>query len=205
MPGEIGHVVYAARVLTNLSGAVHDQSYWLGALFPNVRHAGALARHPLHAGNISLYSLVGANDFETGMRVHAWLDATHDAFFMPHIVRELLPWHPFAFQALQLLEDELLYPHFEDWNLVHRLLNTASEEELFYVHDRKSVQRWHGLLQQYIKEAPGEAETNELLRQTGLSKDAAKELQRVTAALRKNKRAINAIHDFWRHLEDLLR
>src|SRR3990167_5683372 len=76
MAGEVAHVVYGARVLTYLGDKVTGPEFWAGTLFPDIRHLGIISRQHTHPDNVSLETLVGTGDFETGMRVHAWVDAT---------------------------------------------------------------------------------------------------------------------------------
>lgn len=204
MAGEIGHAVYAARLLTYLGDRVSDPAYWLGNLFPDIRHLGVISRHHTHLPHVGLTSLVGKNDFATGMRVHSWVDATREQFMKNQNMKEVLPWHPFVPHALKLLEDELLYQHFDDWNLIHRLLNTVHEEELFYITSKPRIQQWHTILQDYFSAAPTPASRKQLSQAIGLSANSAEEVNSVVEELRNNKKAQQLLTEFWKHLEHVL-
>lgn len=201
MAGEIGHVVYAARVLTFLGDKVEEPTYWVGTLFPDIRHLGLVTRHFTHPEGVSLSSLVGKNDFMTGMRVHAWIDSTREKFFSTQHMKEMLPWHPFVPHALKLYEDELLYEHFDDWNLIHRLLNKVHEDELYFVHTPERVQQWHTILQKYIKHTPNPKSRLELSTGIGLSPESADEVNSVVERLRKDKKTKQLLEGFWNHLD----
>lgn len=205
MAGEVGHVVYAARLLTYLGDQVRTPAYWIGTLFPDIRHLGVVSRQRTHSKDVGLQSLVGQNDFHTGMRVHAWIDRTREKFFHDHHIKEQLPWHPFVPFALNLLEDELLYDHFDDWNLILKALATTTPDEEQYCGSLPTVKLWHTLLQDYLKRPPTNASRQELIHAIGLSEAAAEESNSVIAKLKQDGRASKLLEAFWRYLEELLR
>lgn len=205
MAGEIGHVVYAARMLTYLGKRVKDPTYWIGTLFPDIRHLGIVSRHRTHPDNVSLSTLVGKNDFHTGMRVHSWIDATREHFLHDQHMKEYLPWHPFVPHALKLVEDEMLYSHFDDWDLIHRLLNKVDPEELYYVESPTPLQKWHTILQHYFRSAPSDASRLELSQAIGLSETSGQELNNVVTLLQQDTRTHSLLEGFLQHLEQLLR
>lgn len=205
MAGEIGHVVYAARLLTFLGPRVRDPLYWVGTLFPDIRHLGIVSRRRTHPSNVGLSSLPASSDFFTGLRVHAWIDATREKFFQEQHIKEQLPWHPFVPFCLNLLEDRLLYSYFDDWNLIHRLLNDVHHEELEFVNERSFIERWHTIIQKYVQEAPSNASRSTLMRGIGLSSRAAAESEHVLNLLEADGRAQKLLEKFWGHVEDILR
>ncbi len=205
MAGEVGHVVYAARLLTHLGTAVTTPAYWLGTLFPDIRHLGVVSRQRTHTKESTLQTLLGQNDFQTGMRVHAWIDRTREQFLNNHHIKEQLPWHPFVPFALNLLEDELLYDHFDDWNLIVKTLATTNPEEQHYCNSLPTIQTWHTLLQDYLQRKPTDASRRELIHAIGLSDMAAQECNTVITQLKKDARAEALLQQFWQYLEDILR
>lgn len=204
MAGEVAHVVYGARLLTHLEGKIKSPSYWTGTLFPDIRHLGVISRHHTHPKDVSLENMVGKNDFHTGMRVHAWVDSTREKFLGDKNIKETLPWHPFVPHSLKLMEDELLYGKYDDWNLIHRSLNEVLDDEIYYVNSEEYIRQWHTILQQYLDQKPTDKARKELSMAIGLSENSAKEVNSVVAMLLKNKRAKTLIDEFLEHLEMLL-
>lgn len=204
MAGEVGHVVYAARVLDYLGDAVKGPDYWVGTLFPDIRHLGVVSRHRTHPDSVSLQSLVGKNDFMTGMRVHSWIDQTREYFLRRENIKETLPWHPFVPHALKLMEDELLYDMFDDWNLVLRTLNRVHEDELVFTSNEERVTEWHQVLRDYLREKPTDASRYELTLAIGLSEKVAEELNSVVQQLQKDAKTQEVVQRFWHHLEKVL-
>ena len=204
MAGEVAHVVYGARVLTYLGDKVTGPEFWAGTLFPDIRHLGIISRQHTHFDSVSLETLVGTGDFETGMRVHAWVDATRDQFLREANMKEALPWHPFVPHALKLVEDELLYERFDDWNLIERALNKTYDEELHYVNSLQHINTWHSVLQDYFKQAPTNETRYQLALSIGLSESSAEEINKVAALLKADERTEKLIKQFLYHLETLL-
>lgn len=204
MAGEVGHVVYAARILDYLDDSVKSSEYWAGTLFPDIRHLGVVSRHRTHPEDVSLYSLVGKNDFITGMRVHSWIDQTREVFLRKENIKESLPWHPFVPHALKLVEDELLYDIFDDWNVVKRALNKVYEEELNFTNDKQRIAEWHQTLRDYLKEKPTDDSRFALTLAIGLSEKVAEELNSVVRLLQEDKATQMTLQKFWQHLENIL-
>jgi hypothetical protein len=205
MAGEVGHVVYAARLVTFLGEKVGSVGFWTGTLFPDIRHLGITSRRQTHTGDLSLDKLVGENDFETGMRVHAWIDETRNKFLEQSNMKELLPWHPFVPHALKLVEDEWLYEHFDDWNLIHRALNKVYEDEIQLVQSKDHIIRWHEILQSYFKKKPDNGSRYKLSMDIGLSKASAEEINSIVDKLKEEPKTKQLTDKFIYYLEDILR
>lgn len=205
MAGEIAHVVYGARTLEYLDDKVKVPSFWVGTLFPDVRHLGIVSRRRTHPSDVSLDTLVGDDDFETGVRVHAWIDATRNKFLEEANIKESLQWHPFVPHALKLLEDELLYERFDDWNLIERVLNKVHDQELKYVNSLQYITKWHDLLRTYFKKIPNDDSRFKLSIAIGLSEHSAEEVNSVVTMLKADNRATVLIERLVHHFEFLLR
>lgn len=204
MAGEAAHVVYGARLLTHLGESVSDARYWVGTLFPDIRHLGLVSRHRTHPAGVGLNNLLGKNDFETGMRVHAWIDATRETYWREQNMKEALPWHPFVPHALKLLEDEVVYDSFSEWENVLQTLQQVYDEELYYLDSREHIGRWHDILRRYLAQKPGAAARRQMSLDIGLSASSADEINSVLERLRSNERTLHLIERFQVHLEQLL-
>jgi hypothetical protein len=205
MAGEISHVVYGARTLEYLDDKVKAPSFWAGTLFPDIRHLGIVSRRRTHPGDVSLGTLAGGNDFETGMRVHAWIDSTRNRFLEEANIKESLQWHPFVPHALKLFEDELLYERFDDWNLIERVLNKVHDQELKYVNSLQHITKWHDLLRNYFEQKPDNDSRFKLSIAIGLSEHSAEEVNNVVAMIKADNRAEALIERLVHHFEFLLR
>jgi hypothetical protein len=194
MVGEIAHVIYGARLLSHIGDSVSDASYWNGIIFPNITRIDVKTRHSTHPTKVSIANLCGSNDFLTGMRVHAWIDDMHRD--VPDVSD-----HPLVPYARTLLEDELLYDAFIDWDVVRKALQTIHPDELYYVHERASVRRWHDILQTYFSNKPNNDSRVSFSQAIGLSKVTAQEVNVIVNTLRNNPKIHNTLEHFVRDIE----
>ncbi len=203
MAGEVAHVVYGARVLTFLGDKVRTQLFWVGTLFPDIKNLGAALKKHTHPDNVTLGSLTGEDDFETGMRVHSWIDNTREIFLSNKKIKERLRWHPFVPHSLKLLEDEMLYDRFDDWEIISKALNRVRDEELKIVNSREKVARWHNVLCEYFSQKPDDESRHRLSVAIGLSENSAKEVNNVVSLLKSDGEAERLIGEFIEHFETL--
>ncbi len=201
MVGEISHIVYAARLLSFLDDDVSNASYWNGVVFPNIRRINIQTRHHTHVHPISITSLKGSNDFLTGMRVHAWIDEMHDHYERHQAITGHIPDHPLIPYARTLLEDELLYDAFLDWHVVRKALRTIHHDELYYVHERASVRRWHDILQTYFHHKPDDESRLLFSHAIGISKPVAQEVNTTVNLLREMPEVQKFLEGFLRDIE----
>ncbi len=197
-------MVYAARLLSYVGEKVSHPSYWVGTLFPNIYRIGSAQRFPTHPKPVGLSSLIGSSDFITGMRVHSWIDDTRDVYIKEHRIFEKLPWHPLLPLAFELLEDEILYPSFEDWNLVLRVLSSVHPEEKLIIDTVPEIQTWHSLLQEYFRDAPSDHSRMRLLHALGVSRAISDEINAMVAALREHSLTKKLFDAYLRSLEHTL-
>ncbi|HSX24773.1 MAG TPA: hypothetical protein VLG69_02300 [Candidatus Andersenbacteria bacterium] len=201
MIGEISHIVYAARLLSFLGDEVSHASYWNGVTFPNIRRIRVHTRHRTHVHPISIRSLIGSNDFLTGMRVHAWIDETHDHFERHHPITDRIPDHPLIPYARTLAEDTLLYDAFSDWDVVRKALRTIHPDELYYVHERANIRMWHDILQTYFSHVPDDDSRLLFSRAIGLSKPLAQEVNALVNKLLEMDEIHQALEAYVRDIE----
>lgn len=204
MAGEIAHIIYAARLLTTLSHSVSHHSYWIGAVFPDIYRVKTSHRYPTHPKPVSLSTIVGQNDFRTGMRVHSWIDATRDHYMREHRAYERLSWHPLLPYALELLEDEILYGAFDDWGIVRRALSTIHPDEIHIVHERLHVKAWHTMLEQYFRQAPSDASRTAFTTSLGISSEIIHATNELIHTLRSDHTAKDILNGYIGELEHML-
>lgn len=204
MAGEIAHIIYAARLLTHLQDDVSDPSYWIGALFPDIYRIGRTSRYPTHPRPVSLATIVGTNDFRTGMRTHSWIDDTREKYFREHHVLEKLSWHPLLPFALELFEDELLYGYYNDWNHIVRILANIHPDEEGLIHNRTHIQAWHTLLANYFRHAPSDISRKIFMEKLQIPSPIVQEVNDVVADLRASDAAQDIIMKYIQTIEHIL-
>ncbi len=204
MAGEIAHTIYAARLLTHIGDDVSDPSYWIGALFPDIYRIGRTSRYPTHPRSVSLSTIVGNNDFVTGMRVHSWIDDTREKYFREHSALEKLSWHPLLPFAFELFEDEILYGSYDDWGHITAILSTIHADEELLIHNRPHIQAWHALLANYFRAAPDDTSRRIFMEKLQIPSAIIQEVNGVVADLKANDTAQEILMDYIRSIEHIL-
>ncbi|MDA1169056.1 MAG: hypothetical protein O3A36_01835 [bacterium] len=204
MAGEIAHTIYAARLLTHIGDEVSDPSYWIGALFPDIYRIGRTSRYPTHPRPVSLSTIVGKNDFVTGMRTHSWIDDTREKYFREHNSFEKLSWHPLLPFAFELFEDEVLYDFYADWGHIIRILSTIHSDEERIIHNRPHIQAWHALLTNYFRAAPNDTSRRIFMEKLQIPSLIIQEVNEVVADLRTSNVAKEILMEYIRSIEHIL-
>ena len=204
MAGEIAHVIYAARLLTYLGDSVSHSSYWIGALFPDIYRIERTSRFPTHPRPVSLATLVGKNDFITGMRTHSWIDDTREKYFRDKQAFEKLSWHPLLPFAFELFEDEVLYQSYSDWDHIVRILSTVHADEEHIIHNRPHIQAWHALLQNYFRNTPTNKTRMKYMEQLQIPSSIATEINGVVEDLHNSGAAKEVLIQYIRAVEHIL-
>lgn len=204
MAGEISHVIYAARVLTALTGRVSHHSYWVGTVFPDIYRLHIAHRYPTHPRPVTLSNIVGQNDFRTGMRVHAWIDETRCRYMHERRAYERLPWHPLLPYAFELFEDEMLYAAYDDWDIVRRALTTIHPDETTILHEQFQIQQWHRALETYFRETPSDSSRIAFGTSIGISEATSSDANTLVAMLRRNPTAKEILNGYLEELEHML-
>lgn len=205
MAGEIAHVVYAARVLTTLGERVSHSSYWTGTVFPDIYRIHVAGRYPTHPRPVSLATIIGTNDFRTGMRVHAWIDETRSKYMHEVRAYERLPWHPLLPYALELLEDELLYDAYDDWDAVCRSLEHTHPDEVTIIHEQAQLHTWHTALTNYFQDAPSDISRAAFAKDTGIPESTAHDTNTLLHTLRASSTSQELLHGYIGELEQMLK
>lgn len=205
MVGEIAHVVYGARMLSFLGDAVSHTSYWNGILFPHIRSVHTRTRHPVHPHGVTRTSLVASNDFLTGIRVHSWVEHTKQSIDAHRLIDELLPTHPLTPYARSLAEDELLYDAYQEWDSVRKALRIIQPDELYYVHERSSIKKWHDTVSEYIQTRPNDESRIRFAHRIGISRAVAVETNALIQALLEDRTVHESLEHFIRELEYTIR
>lgn len=204
MAGEISHVIYAARVLTALQGRVSHHSYWVGTVFPDIYRLHIAHRYPTHPRPVTLSSIVGQNDFRTGMRVHSWIDETRGRYMHERRAYERLPWHPLLPYVFELLEDEVLYSAYDDWSIIRRALNVIHPDEITILHEQSQIEAWHRALERYFREAPSDESRIAFGTSVGISEATSRDANELLIALKRSGIAQEILNGYLGELERML-
>ncbi len=148
MPTPISHIAYAMQAQPGFSGSEQEQ-FWLGSVFPDIRHIGILKRTDTHHG-VDPDSLPRiTNPFLLGSELHNWIDLRREE--LAHDVglyRTAMDWPEKT--ATKFLEDEQSGPRFSGWNDVAAVFRRTDTLDLYPDLPTISVAAWYQALAVHI-------------------------------------------------------
>jgi len=154
--GPLMHQILAEKWV-NANEQYHEsevKEFIIGALFPDIRYLGVIARNQTHEQGLNASSLKEpASPFKKGMRHHALLDEVREQYVEQWNIYSELTSIPAQYRAtfLKLIEDEILYQ-------THRFDSAALEEivseELNWGIAPSDIEKWHQYLKIYFSMPP---------------------------------------------------
>jgi len=171
MASQIAHIVYAKKYFESIDNGKADPDFLdetkiisaqkfnrdefiLGAVFPDIRRIEpSIKRGETHLKfpvvNLDFY---GLTSFEAGWKFHLYCDMRREEILNKQNFYDLENTEKLAHIPAKLLEDELVYDEYGNWEkLVHYFRNPPLIS-LGTVVDKKTFVLWYAILAKYIEE-----------------------------------------------------
>lgn len=147
MAAPVTHAVLTEKVSPLYFSRRNKKRFFVGTLFPDIRYLANVGRGETHLREVSFSQVLKtSDDFEAGLQFHALID---------QIWHQLFGSGDFnSKQGIKLTADELLYDKTENWQEIRSFFNEILPQELEYGIERRLVERWHRMLQQYFVDKP---------------------------------------------------
>ena len=105
---------------------------------------------------------------------------------------------------LKIFEDQVLYEKVKNWWIISIYFNEVYKEETdFWIKDI-SINSWHKLLQDYMKQIPQEESIRRFIAAIWLNQDISTEIVWIVHTLQSNNKVKQIIKDFYDQFETLL-
>ncbi len=194
MASQVAHIVYAKKYFEKYpSVEIKKDLFLLGAVFPDVRRIdNTIKRKDTHLRFAPLdLDFRGLDSFQAGWKFHLYCDMKRDeilrnAGFYKKIpnVSELPP---------KILEDELVYDEYNNWEKLTALLNNPPEIKFDFHVSSESLRLWYAIIARYVSQKPNEKRTRAfLVKQPSLTK-RVDDIMKAVAEIRENKEAVEIL------------
>ncbi|MDP1884652.1 MAG: hypothetical protein Q8L10_04785 [Candidatus Moranbacteria bacterium] len=189
MASQISHIVYAKKYLEKYPFSIANKDeFLLGCVFPDIRR---LAENLTRKGTHRAFDPVdldfrGLSSFRAGWKFHIYCDMRREEILNSYGFYELTNDNGKFWQANKMLEDELLYDVYNNWEKLVHYFNHAPAVELPKGLSRQSFDLWYAIVAKYIEEKPSDKSMRIFLSKQLLFKNADVIMERVDR-LRKNK------------------
>lgn len=196
MASQVAHIVYAKKYLEKFpSNEIDRDEFLLGCVFPDIRRlAENLTRSDTHmAFNPIDLNFSGLTSFQAGWKFHLYCDMRREEILNSYSFYEKTKDNGSSCQAGKMLEDELLYGTYNNWEKLMHYFNNAPTISLPQGLSRQSFELWYAMIASYINKKPTDQSMQIFLsKQVMFQKNNDLIIQRV-AELRKNSSAIEIL------------
>jgi len=190
---QISHVVYAKKYLDR-HPAMKADLFLLGTLLPDVRRVtDEVQRKDTHVLHEQLnLEFQGITPFEAGWKFHLWCDMRREDILNKHGFYALK--HTTAFDSTnKLLEDELVYEKYQNWEKLRWLLNNPPEIKTGLDVAQETIERWFAILAKYFERKPDDKTMKAFLWKQRKLRSQAEEIIDAVRKLRENKKAVEIL------------
>ena len=172
MASQISHIVYAKKLFDRLEKGeaqkdvfdnetvrkilVHKDEFLLGCVFPDVRMvAENLARKDTHMFFTQVdLDFRGLTPFQSGWKFHVYCDMKREEILNKYNFYEITRDIEASWLANKMLEDELVYEVYNNWEKLFHYFNNIPKIDLLPGISREALEFWYAMVARYIKEKP---------------------------------------------------
>jgi hypothetical protein len=209
MASQIAHIVYVKKYFDKIENGkasdnfldeekikynhkINKDEFMLGATFPDIRRIEpSVKRKDTHLKFQPLdLDFSGLTSFEAGWKFHLYCDMRRDEILNRCGFYKLAKTTDLYGHPAKLLEDELLYDKYDNWEKIANYFRNPPLVNLEIGVDRPTFVLWYAILAKYIENRPGEKSMRAFLsKQLSLSQKTDDIMTSITG-LKKNKKAL---------------
>jgi hypothetical protein len=189
----IAHVIYAKKYLDR-HPAMNADHFLLGTLLPDVRRVtDEVKRKDTHIVYLELdLEFRGLSSFESGYRFHLWCDMRREDILNKNNFYSLKKTNAID-PTNKLLEDELVYDKYKNWEKLCWILNNPPEIRTELPVSRETIERWFAIIAKYFEKKPDEKSTRAFLWKQRKLRGQVSEIIDALKKLRENKKAVEIL------------
>lgn len=200
MASQVAHVVYAKKYLDR-HPAMNADLFLLGTLLPDIRRiAPEIKRSDTHHAFEKLdLDFDNLNPFEAGWKFHLWCDMRreeilnkYDFYNLSYTIDHDVP--------PKLLEDELVYEKYKNWEKLRYILNNPPVLKTSLNVSHETNERWYAIIAKYFEKKPDEKTIKAFLFKQGSLRKRANELVDLVGKLRNNSKVVDILGKVWEEI-----
>lgn len=202
MASQIAHIVYAKKYFDRLEageisvgGKIDRDEFLLGCVFPDIRRIDkSVKRKDTHLRFDPLdLNFSGLTSFEAGWKFHLYCDMRREEILNRKEFYSLENTFDFCGVPAKLLEDELLYGEYDNWEKICFFFNNAPFVETNIGASPETFNLWYAILAKYIEKNPDSKTEKIFLTKQSSFIDIAEKVIISLEKLRENKKAVEIL------------
>ena len=196
MASPVSHIIYAKKYLEKYP--LHnseEENFFLGCVFPDIRRvADGLKRKDTHwkFDPIDL-DFKDLTVFQSGWKFHTYCDMKREEILNKYNFYKISSTTDFGHEPGKLLEDELIYSNYNNWEKIVNYFNNPPEITTELAVPRETFELWYAILAKYFKTRSDNASMSALMSKQESLANEAKDVIKSVDKLRKNKKAVEIL------------
>ena len=173
MASQIAHIVYAKKYFDWLDAEglndpddeglllapvekINRDEFILGCIFPDIRRIDEeIKRKDTHLKFEPLdLNFSGLTSFEAGWKFHLYCDMRREEILNKHGFYSLEKTEELFGQPAKMLEDELVYDDYNNWEKICNYFNNASHFDVKIKISPETIALWYAIVSKYIEKKP---------------------------------------------------
>jgi hypothetical protein len=194
MASQVAHIVYASKYLKKYPIKKEDE-FLLGCTFPDIRRVDEkVKRRDTHLvlENLNL-DLKYLDAFQAGWKFHLYCDMRREEILNSYNFYKLPGTMDMWDQPNKLLEDEIVYGSYDNWEKVTHLFNNPPEIELPNFINRETFEIWYAILAKYFEKRPDSSSMKIFISKQLKIERVADDLVAAVDKLRKNGKVVEIL------------
>lgn len=199
MASQIAHIIYAKALFdkagkgkeTNNLGKINKDEFFLGCVFPDMRRMEeGVTRKDTHLRFPKLdLNFSGLTSFEAGWKFHLYCDMKREEVLNNFGFYDLPDTSELSNQPAKMLEDELLYDRYNNWEKLVYYFNNPPFIVSGINIKKETFEFWYAVVARYLEKKPDDRSIRAfLVKQSSLVGKIDNIMEKISL-LRKNKKA----------------
>lgn len=204
MAAPITHIVLANKVWNKSLSSFSKKDFLIGTSFPDIRYLKVIDRNNTHFKDLFLEDIKNDNSFMAGVKFHSIVDEVREAYMVSQNIYSYFPKSKYITQSLKLLEDELLYENFDEWNNLIKDFNDIPYGQIKIDLDKLYIEKWYSLLQEYFSTKPTPQVREKFIKEIGFTSEDAQEMNIIIHEAISNQKIRDIILGLYENFDLLL-
>ena len=212
MASQIAHIIYAKKYFDSFElvkikdlndaerlvapgGKINRDEFMLGCIFPDIRHIGGnIKRKDTHFKFAPLdLDFSGLDSFQAGWKFHLYCDMRREEILNRNAFYSLKHAADFCNLPAKILEDELIYENYDNWEKISHFFNNPPEIKLDLEIETETFRLWYAIVAKYIEKKPEEKSMRIFLSKQPTLANHVEIIMKSVAKLKENKKVVEIL------------
>jgi len=195
MASQVAHIIYAQKYFTKYPSTINKDEFMLGCTFPDIRRVDEeLRRRDTHARfdpvdlNFSRLS-----SFEAGWKFHVYCDMRREEILNKYKFYSFKNTIEYQQHPAKMLEDELLYERYNNWEKLVQYFNNAPFFETGLDVPHETMAHWYSIIARYFEKKPDNRSMRTFLFKRVVPTENVDEMLAIVDKLRKDAKVVDVL------------